>query len=118
MHANSLETAASKGGQTNGPPKTPHLNVGRSSLTNKARYDQDVVTAQQPTVMSKSLLFSDPMTPKGAAKQDSRSVHKYCSTKMLFKWTRETHRVPFLGISVQDAVICKTPDGFKVTEPG
>ena len=49
MHANSLETAASKGGQTNGPPKTPHLNVGRSSLTNKARYDQDVVPAEQST---------------------------------------------------------------------
>jgi hypothetical protein len=36
---------------------------------------------------------------------------------MLFKWTRLTHRVPFLGESVQDAVISKTPDGCKVTEP-
>ena len=49
MHANSLVTAASKGGQAHGPPKTPHLCVDRRIRVNKASYEKDVVTAEHPT---------------------------------------------------------------------
>ena len=49
MHANSLVTAASKGGQAHGPPKTPHLFVDRRIRINKASYEKDVVTAEHPT---------------------------------------------------------------------
>ena len=49
MHANSLVTATSKGGQAHGPPKTPHLCVDRRIRVNKASYEKDVVTAEQPT---------------------------------------------------------------------
>jgi hypothetical protein len=73
MHANSLVTAASKSGQAHDPPKTSHLCVDRRIRISKASYEKDVVTAEQPT---ESTLCSEPTTPKGAAKQDSRSAHK------------------------------------------